>query len=265
MKRSVARMMVWGLAVLWIISCNRIAAGDIGLYAGEGTAESCITATHNMFEWMGYSVVLIDADVINTGGLSDFRVICVPGGDMYEYGNDISNAGKENIRQFVTDGGGYIGICGGAYFTGHTVYWQGDQIPMTPLALFPGTTSGPIHDIAPYPDCVMCKIDICDHLHPITESEPDTAWIMYCYGPRLMPDVNAQVDILGVYDITNDPAMIAFTYGDGRVFIIGTHPEYEEDSDRDGLTGDNEHNDRGSDWDLMKRATLWCVGEIDSL
>ena len=47
----------------------------------------------------------------------------------------------------------------------------------------------------------------------------------------------------------------------GRVFLIGTHPEIEEDSDRDGVSTADELDERGSDWDLMKNATLWYLRE----
>jgi len=44
--------------------------------------------------------------------------------------------------------------------------------------------------------------------------------------------------------------MLAFDYGLGRVFLIGTHPEIEEDSERD---------DQGSDWELIRKAVLWSL------
>ena len=180
---------------------------------------------------------------------------------MYQYAQDISSSGKDKIREFIGDGGGYVGICGGAYFTGERVFWQGTQLPMSPLAIFPGATQGPIDAIAPYPDCVMCRINIADGDHPITHLETESAWIMYCYGPKLLPDDTADVDVLGTYDIGGQPAMIAFEYGSGRVFIIGTHPEIEEDSERDGITFGDNFDDQGSDWALMRKAAYWCLGE----
>jgi hypothetical protein len=56
--------------------------------------------------------------------------------------------------------------------------------------------------------------------------------------------------------------MIAFGHGNGRVFLTGAHPEFEEDSDRDGADFCDHLDDRGSDWDLMKKAARWCLGEI---
>ena len=143
----------------------------IALYSDRGADEGCVQATKNMFEWMGYTVQLVKADYVNNRGLDNFSILCIPGGDMYQYSQDISFTGKDNIRNFIRDGGSYIGICGGAYFTGEKVIWQGDQLPMTPLGIFPGTTQGPINEIASYPYCVMCEVNIVDRTHPITQYE----------------------------------------------------------------------------------------------
>lgn len=260
LQRPVSYITIF-LSLIIIIHCRGIQAADIALYTDRGADDACIQATINMFEWMGYTVTSIDADNISNNNLGKFSIICFPGGDMYQYSQDISSAGKQKIRDFIHNGGGYIGICGGAYFAGERVFWQGQELPMTPLAIFPGITQGPITEIAPYPHCTMCKVNIIDHAHPVTESEPDSAWIMYCYGPALLPNDGVDVDILGKYDIGEQPAMIAFEYGDGRIFIIGTHPEFEEDSDRDGLDFGDTYDDRGSDWDLMRNAVLWCLKE----
>jgi len=249
------------LSLILVTHCRSIQATDIAIYTDHGADDGCIQATTNMFEWMGYTVTSVDADYINNNNLNKFKIICFPGGNMYQYSQLISSAGKQKMREFISDGAAYIGICGGAYFTGERVFWQEQELPMTPLAIFPGVTQGPIDTIAPYPYCTMCKVNIIDHTHPITASEPDSAWIMYCYGPMLLPNAGADVDILGEYDLVHEPAMIAFEYGDGRVFIIGTHPEFEENSDRDGFPPNDEWDDRGSDWDLMKKAVLWCLNE----
>ncbi len=104
----------------------------------------------------------------------------------------------------------------------------------------------------------MCEVNVMDHTHPVTQSE-GPLWVAYCYGPMFLPNEDVDIDVLGEYEIVNQPAMIAFEYGKGRVFIIGTHPEFEEDSERDGLPIEDELDDRVSDWGLMKKAVLWCL------
>jgi glutamine amidotransferase-like uncharacterized protein len=231
----------------------------IALYSDSGASETSVRALEAMFLWMNHTVILVDADHINNNGLSGFSVLCMPGGDMYQYSRSISLRGKENIRVFIRRGGGYIGVCGGAYFASERVVWQGRQLPMTPLRIFPGEAEGPSNDIAPYPNYTVCRCNIVDHSHPITESEPESVWILYCWGPVLKPRADSGVTILGRYEGIDQPSIVVFGYGDGRVFLIGTHPEIEEDSDRDLSDFADECDDRGSDWPLMKKAVNWLL------
>jgi glutamine amidotransferase-like uncharacterized protein len=107
----------------------------------------------------------------------------------------------------------------------------------------------------------MCQVNL--EAHPITEGEPETAWILYYNGPFFKPDPGAEVDIVGRYEIGGAPALVALEYGDGRVFLTGPHPEWEEDSERDSVAYFDDFEDRGSDWNLMLRATRWCLGELE--
>jgi len=233
----------------------------IALYSDRGADEECLSATQNMIEWTGYRVTRVGAHAINDGVLDAYDALCVPGGNMYEYAEDISAAGKDNIQGFIERGGGYIGICGGAYFAAAEVVWRGDQLPMTPLGLFSGRAVGPIKEIFLYPEYGMCQINLLDSEHPITQSEPDSIWVLYYWGPAFNPAPDALVDVLGVYDIGGRPAMLAFDYGRGRVFLSGVHPEIEEDCGRDGVTLGDEFDDQGSDWNLLANAVRWCLRE----
>lgn len=237
---------------------------DIAIYAGRGTWDESVRAIRNMFQWMNYTVETVSARQINDIGLGAFRVLCIPGGNMYDYAQDISSKGKENIRDFVHNGGGYIGICGGAYFASEEVYWRGSQLPIAPLGLFPGTATGPINEIMPYPNYTMTKVNVMNQAHPIITSERDSESMLYYWGPALISNANANIIILGNYDISNQTAMLALEYGHGKVFLIGTHPEIEEDGDRDEVSFGNEFDDQGSEWDLMQGVVQWCTKEGDS-
>lgn len=234
---------------------------DVAIYSDRGVWSESVQAAEKMFPWMDYTVERVNAEEIKNGVLENIQILCVPGGNMYQYAEDLSSKGIEQIRDFIHGGGGYVGICGGAYFAGERVIWRGDQLPMRSLNLFPGTAQGPYNEIIPYPDSGMCKVTIVDPTHPITQTEPDSAWMLYYWGPALIPENDAHVTILGRYDITDQPMMLALECGRGRAFLIGTHPEIEEDSDRDDVTFGDELDDRGSDWDLMRKATLWCLEE----
>jgi glutamine amidotransferase-like uncharacterized protein len=270
-SRKIVPLVAAALLFLNLSSCGEETSGgppadseafDVALYQDVGVWSSSVTAAERMFQWMGYRVKRVDADAVNRLGLEPYKVFCVPGGDMYEYSRSLTSQGKQRIRTFIQGGGGYIGICGGAYLAAGQVIWRGTQLVMDPLRLYQGRAMGPVDAIVPYPDSGMCRIQMRTRDHPVTATLPDSAWVLYYWGPELLPDPLAPVTILGEYAADRAPAILAFDYGLGRVFLIGTHPEIEEDSDRDGVTFGDELDDRGSDWDLMKNATDWCAGRL---
>jgi hypothetical protein len=55
--------------------------------------------------------------------------------------------------------------------------------------------------------------------------------------------------------------VFTFSFGKNHVFLIGTHPEIEEDSDRDSVSFGDEFEDRGTDWEPMKSAVVLCYLE----
>lgn len=232
---------------------------DVAIYNDRGCWRESVIALRHMYEWFGYSVELVDARFIREHGLGGYRLFCVPGGDMYAYSVDLGPQGIDRIRAFINFGGAYMGICAGSNFAGTNVIWRGQVLDMQCLELYQGTSQGPINEIIPYPDYGMCRVDIIDQTHPITTSLPTQNWILYYWGPQFSVEPGADVTILGRYDITGGAAILAFEYGQGRAFIIGSHPEIEEDSQRDGLNWGYNLNDQGSDWPLLGFATQWCL------
>jgi glutamine amidotransferase-like uncharacterized protein len=232
----------------------------IALYTDQGTWEESVQAAESLFQWVGHPVEKVDADFINRSGLGGFTMLVVPGGDMYQYSQDLSSTGKASIRNFIRSGGSYMGICGGAYFAAEKVIWRGQLLPMQALGLFPGTAEGPINEIVPYPDYGMAELEIDDRNHPITQGRPNPLWILYYWGPALSPDSKGGVAILARSKVGDKPMMVALNYGVGRVFLIATHAEVEEDDDRDGVAFGDELDDQGSDWDLMSEAVHWLLG-----
>jgi glutamine amidotransferase-like uncharacterized protein len=204
--------------------------------------------------------VLLNAQFINREDLSHLDILYFPGGDAGPYQENISAEGREKIRQLVGAGGCFIGTCAGALYAAERVVWEGTDDSENTLGLFPGTVEGPIPDIYAEPTFGMCQVNLESHaITAITEGEPDSAWILYYNGPFFKPDPGAEVAVVGRYEITGQPALVAFDHGRGRVFLTGPHPEWDEDSCRDGVTFFDRFDDRGSDWDLMRQATRWCL------
>ncbi len=232
----------------------------VGIYADSGAAWSCVTAARNMFLWMGYTVELIYASNVNNESLRHIDIFYFPGGSAGPYITDITPEGKDKLRQLIRNGAGYIGTCAGAMFAADTQIWRGQIYATDQLGIFAGTAQGPINEIFPYPQIGMCQVNLST-THPIANGHPDSVWIMLYHGPFMTPNSGTTIDTIGTYDITGQPALIACEYGDGRVFLTGPHPEWEEDSDRDSVSYFDNYDDMGSDWPLMQSAARWCLPE----
>ena len=128
------------------------------VYDDEGAWNESVVALTRLLTWMNYTVETVDSATINSGALDGFSLLSVPGGDMHQYSQSISSAGKRSVRSFVEDGGGYLGDCGGTYFSLDTVVWRGRTLPMESLRLVPGTAVGPVDELAPYPEYAMIEV-----------------------------------------------------------------------------------------------------------
>ena len=245
----------------------------------SGVWQDGVTAIKCMLTWMGLSHEEITYHDLNDSShdlSSLYRVLLFPGGFAYWYNYWISLSGKDRIRSFVNNGGGYFGICAGSFFASDKVVWEGvtydddsfynayGELTGYDLDLFKGTGTGPINGIAPWPTYEMTTVNFQNETVILAgyKPVPFTEDILYYGGPFFTTDQGADVVALGNYEYNGEPALVAFTSGSGRVVLTGPHPEIEEDSDRDCVTIDREEemNDRGSDWELALHLFNWIMG-----
>ena len=64
---------------------------------------------------IGLPAELVSVEDVCSGCLSQFTVLCVPGGFVLNYQSRLGPAGAAAIADFVRSGGGYVGVCAGAY------------------------------------------------------------------------------------------------------------------------------------------------------
>jgi len=246
----------------------------------QGVWQDGVIAIKNMLKWLGLTFEEIDYMDL-TYSTQDFsslyKVILIPGGWAQWYNLWISLYGKERIRNFISNGGGYLGICAGAFFAVDRAIWEGilyddeegynawGEMTGYDLDLFPGIGIGPINEIADFNNegynMSILNFEIENTVLSSYKPLPYTESILYYGGPYFTPDEGAQVELLSTYDYNGEPAMVASQYGSGKVVLLGPHPEIEEDSFRDGVTMDREDemDDNGSDWELVRYVLNWLM------
>lgn len=238
----------------------------VAIYFGDRMDRRSALAMGRAFQWMGCHVEVVNADDIKNDCLDDFDVLACPGGESRpDPWGEMGLEGKAKIQEFISGGGGYIGICLGAlYASDYGDFWSNQiQVGVDELYLdlFPGVAYCGQEEIAPqggWP--LMTWLNISDRTHPIADSLPEQMKIVYYpSSPYLQPYDNAHVTIIATYEITENPAMVAFDYGNGRVFLSGPHPEFEVDSDRDGSDVFQKLSDEGSEWPLLLEVMKWLT------
>jgi glutamine amidotransferase-like uncharacterized protein len=218
---------------------------------------ACRTAMENMFLWMNASVDTIEADDIRNGILYNYDILGFPPGNLDVYTVSLRDEGCQAIRDYVRNGGSYIGISRGAHYACRLADWIEET--EYPLQLFNGTGLGPIDGEL---DQSMNVIDINTDCEEIDLSGlPNTLTMFQWEGIQFIPDEDHESELINVsfWGDTERRSQIAYRYGAGCVFLSGCHPELEEDSDRDGTDYFDHHEDPETDWPLMLPVAKWLV------
>src|SRR4051812_11240066 len=88
----------------------------IAIFSDAGVTKAGLKQVeHCLPESKGFEVKTINAEQIRDGALKDIDVLIHPGGSASKQGETLGAKGRETVKKFVADGGGFIGICAGAY------------------------------------------------------------------------------------------------------------------------------------------------------
>jgi len=221
------------------------------LYRGEGTGGQGPPHLLKRLNAGGeMALTQISPLEISTGGLTNFDVVIFAGGSASKQSAALSAAGCAQVRQFVARGGGYIGICAGAYLatcsfaqrlhlinaTTLSPKWQRGRavlkVEITPSGaeIFGG---------------INTNLDILYHNGPVVgpASDPDLppyetlAWFRTETAQNNTPK--------GI--MINSPAIFAAPFQHGKVLCISPHPEQTEGLD-----------------ELVPRAVKWVAGKTSA-
>ncbi|MBX3727668.1 MAG: hypothetical protein KF858_00655 [Candidatus Sumerlaeia bacterium] len=183
----------------------------------------------------GMTVTPVSPEDIREGVLPLFRGVLFPGGGGRSIALALGPEGQEEVRRFVDAGGGYVGICAGAYLATcrideylkmvgafHGQPWRKGggmvQVELTPegraifgeefAAFETRYNNGPVlvHEEGLAPEGDFPAINVLAHFRSATSR----------------PDGTESVEMI------DQAAVVASEYGEGRVLLISPHPETHE-------------------------------------
>lgn len=223
----------------------------IALYNGVGVWDLNVIAFENYFNSRNYTFDKINQnDLLDSDILGKYDLVWFPGGYSAEYKFRISSVGQKNLIDYVDNGGYFAGSCAGAYFASEIMTWYGEDSSY-PLKIFSGKAVGPLAGLVPWGGISVSTINKDIYGNDLTAKLP----INYFDGPYFVPDENANVDILARYDVNNEAAVIAGSFGNGKFLLFGPHPElgtYNRSTDNLIIDGGD-----GSQWEFLDLTLKW--------
>jgi hypothetical protein len=205
----------------------------VAVYAGPGvfgTGPDALTTTLASHPDQFIGRIIGPAEVKN-GGINQFDVVIFPGGSGSKQGLGIGEDGREQIRKFITFGGGYLGICAGCYLACENYDWS--------LKILDARTKSQkwrrgITDL---------KLEFDKGVFPSLGLTSSAAVVKYANGPVMeaahSPDI-PDFSTLAFFKSEiaengtspgiqiDSPAILTGPFGYGRVVGISPHPEQTE-------------------------------------
>jgi glutamine amidotransferase-like uncharacterized protein len=222
----------------------RVVKPAVGILVSSHEEESDFLTLQRLLRSRGIDKVsMVSASEVKSSGLGANDVVLVPGGRARPKVLALGGEGLERLRMFVEKGGGYVGICGGAFLalsddeTGSglvnasswrgTVEWLGKGV-MSLADRGAGMVSVELSNdgMKCFPKCPRFPqmhyaggpVFIAGHRHDVG-GFATLAWFR--------SEISSHEADVGT--MINSPAIIMARYGGGRVILFSPHPEVDQD------------------------------------
>ena len=187
----------------------------------------------------GLVASVVSEHQIRAGALETIDVLVVPGGKSSVYGTSLGSDGRDAVRRFVAEGGGYVGICAGARLATVSPEWA---LQLVNARCVEGKRFVPGHGIVSvaFRGWGSVLMDGTDDGRRIFENLTEKISLEHTGGPVFiranhadLPDYVSLATFkseLQMYPfqkdgMVNTPAVLASRYGDGSVILFSPHPE----------------------------------------
>ena len=201
----------------------------VALYHGPGTGgKGPPNLIQRLNDGKATSIAEVSPEEIRGGVLTNYDVVIFAGGSGSKQAEAIGEAGREAVRQFVGHGGGYVGICAGAFLATSGFPWSLHIIAAKTVSPKWKRGRGDV------------KVELTEQGSGILGERAGQFDVHYANGPVVQP---AKVPSLSPYAplayfrsemasndapvgvMVNAPAIFAGDYQKGRVVCISPHPE----------------------------------------
>jgi len=204
------RLLFW-LVLFFASACtmSERTAPDILLFNGRGTSPNDVAALESILRARHWSYSTANSEglgAMSEAELKAYRLLIIPGGNFEEIGNALTADTTARLRNAVSSGLGYLGICAGAFFAGASPY---NGLNLTSGVRFP---------FYALEDQGIRKAAVA-----ITTADAPPLEVYWEDGPQL----TGWGEVVARYP-DNTPAVVQGSFGEGWVVLTGIHAEAPE-------------------------------------
>ena len=215
---------------------KKSAAIQVAVYQGAGTSDSRAKLVKLLVKQPSLKVRDVTVDDIRSGKLKGCHVLIQPGGGGGVQGRALGEEGRHQIREFVKSGGGYVGVCAGAYLATCDYEWS--------LNILDAKVVDRKHWNRGFG---TVAISLSPHGREFFGVDRERLSIYYHQGPLLAPADNPDVpdfDSLAKFEteiakngapmgvMPGCTAIASGVFHKGRVLCISPHPELTDGQER---------------------------------
>jgi glutamine amidotransferase-like uncharacterized protein len=197
------------------------------VYQGPGSCietpsdQGCSESAARMARLAGFRVEMFNQNGPTTTQLATAKVWIQPGGRARLQAEALGRGVREQARRFVSQGGGYVGFCAGAFLATETFGWEGYQ--NKGFGFLPGKSE--------YDEVLDAKLLGTSSAMTVLLQGLNGARHMYWeLGPYFLKQSlkkGAEAIAWHFEGPTKTPRIVSLRsrFGKGRVFVTGFHPE----------------------------------------
>lgn len=167
-------------------------------------------------------------DLIQGDWAYNSSLLVMPGGADLPYVAKLNGVGNNAIKTYVENGGTYLGICAGAYYSSSFVEFDKsgmfEVLGERELKFFPGKSIGPI--LAEYSYFTRSGARAAEIETNISSLE---SFKVYYNGGGYFekPEDHPNIEVVARYKENNLASIIKTNYGHGKVILSGVHFEVD--------------------------------------
>lgn len=204
---------------------------SIYIYNDSGVSPNMLNHTLNSFNTHlpDYDITTLDSySLINTNWQTNASLLIMPGGADLPYVQKLNGNGNLIIKNFVENGGSFLGICAGAYYSSAFVEFDKEGryevLGERELKFFPHKSIGPIlADYDYFTESGARAAEIHTTINNIKSLK------VYYNGGGFFQNAEQfeNVQVMANYAENNLPAIIKLNIGNGKVVLSGVHFEVD--------------------------------------